>query len=386
MPRPRRLAVLTTGRADYGQLYWLLRGARADRTLRLQLVVTGSHLDRAQGRTVAEIRRDGFRPAAEVPMTPRRDDPEGAALAVARGTAGFARALARLKPDLLVVLGDRFELLAACAAATALRVPIAHLHGGEVTEGVLDEQVRHAVTKLSHLHFTAAEPYRRRVVGMGEDPRRVFNFGAPAVEALRRLTYLDRAELERRLGLSLAPPVLLVTWHPASLSGAEAASGVEPILRAVARSGARAVITFANADAGGRAVNARVKAFAAGRPGVRAVAALGRTGYLSLMRLCSAVVGNSSSGIAEAPSLKVPTVNAGDRQKGRLKAPSVIDCAPTEAAVLKAIRLALTPAFRRARCRGVNPYGSGRTAERILRVLKTVPLGERLLRKRFHDA
>ncbi len=382
----RKIAVLTTSRADYGLLYWLLDGIKHDRALKLQLIATGSHLSKDFGRTVTQIRKDGFSPAALVPMLAKDDSALEAARAVSRGTAGFAAALAKLQPDILVVLGDRIELLAAAAAAVALRVPIAHIHGGESSEGVLDEQVRHALSKLSHLHFAAAEPYRRRLIRMGEEPWRVFNTGAPGLEYIRRAKFLDRGALEKRLGMKLSSPIALATLHPASLSrNGKPDKTLDALLSALDKSGLRTVFTYANADAGGRALNRRVDAYVARRKGrATAVASLGQQGYLSLMRLCDVVVGNSSSGIIETPSLKRPTVNIGDRQAGRLRASSVIDCPGTAPAISKAINRALSRAFR-AQCTGKNPYGEGRTAQSMIGVLKTIPLGEPLLRKKFHD-
>lgn len=381
----RRVAVVTTSRADYGLLYWLIRGVHEDRDLELRLLVCGSHLGKAFGRSVRQIRADGFPVAAEVATLPSTEDGPGLARAVGAGTAGFGRALARLKPDVLVALGDRYELLAAATAAVLARVPIAHIHGGESTEGVLDEQVRHALTKLSHLHFTAAEPYRRRVLQMGEDPRRVFNVGAPGLEYIRRQRPLPRAELERRLGFDLRGDFALATFHPDALGAHAGASRVDAMLAALKGSGLRAVLTYANADPGGRDINRRLRAFAARDPRAAvAVPNLGQDAYLSLMRLARVVVGNSSSGLIEAPSLRVPTVNIGDRQRGRLRSGSVVDCAPTAPAVLRALRRALAPAFRR-RLNGENAYGRGDSSRRILHVLKTVPLGEALLRKSFHD-
>lgn len=381
--RPRKIAVVTTSRADYGLLSGLMRAVKRDPALRLQIVAGGAHLSRAFGATSREIEADGFRIAARVPTTPASDSPQAAAEALGVGTKGFARALARLSPDIMVVLGDRLELLAACAAAVALRIPIAHIHGGESSEGVLDEQVRHAVTKLAHLHFTAAEPYRRRVIRMGEDPRRVFNFGAPGLEALRELKPVGAAELSRRLGFDLTGPFAVVTVHPDAIS-----SGADRTLRAVLgaldRRKLRGVLTYAGADAGGRAINRILARYASERPGrAVAVASLGQRAYLSLLGRAAVVVGNSSSGVIEAPSLKKPTVNVGPRQDGRLRAPSVIDCKPDAAAVAAALGRALSPAFR-SRCRGRNPYGAGRVATRITGTLKAVKL-DGLLIKRFHD-
>lgn len=379
----RKIAVVTTSRADYGLLSRLMKTIAGDPALALQTVVTGAHLSRRFGLTVREIEADGIRIAARVPMTPAKDTPQAVAAAVGKGTTGFARELSRLSPDIVVVLGDRYELLAACSAAVALRVPIAHIHGGEASEGVLDEQVRHAVTKLSHLHFTAAEPYRRRVIRMGEDPKRVFNFGAPGLESLSETPRLSAAELREKLGFELSGPLAVVTVHPETSNGS-ADKTLDAVLSGLDRAKLRGVLTFAGADAGGRRINERLVRFAAGRPGrAVAVASLGRRAYVSLVERADVVVGNSSSGLIEVPSLKKPTVNVGARQDGRLRAPSVVDCAPTPAAVSAALRRALSPSFR-ARCRGLNPYGGGRVSEKITRVLKTVPL-DCLLIKRFHE-
>lgn len=384
--KPRRIAILTTSRADYGLLYWLMRAVDADPAARLLVIAAGSHLTTAYGRTADAIVADGFKIAARVNTLPSVDTPAGVARAIGKGTIGFTEAFLKLKPDLLVVLGDRWELLAACSAAVALRLPIAHIHGGESTEGALDEQVRHAVSKMAHLHFTAAEPYRRRLIRMGEDPARVFNVGAPGLEYIRRAKPLTRVELEGLLGFSLKPPLAAVTVHPLTLSASKGDGAVDAVLAALDRMGLRAVLTYANADAGGRAINARLKRYAARHPErATAVASLGQRGYVSLLAAADVVVGNSSSGLIEVPALRRPTVNVGDRQKGRLRAPSVIDCAPSPAAVSRALRRALSPAFRDRRCRGVTPYGDGRTADRILSALKSAPLGGALLRKAFHE-
>ncbi|MDX6769787.1 MAG: UDP-N-acetylglucosamine 2-epimerase [Elusimicrobiota bacterium] len=372
----RKVCVVTTSRAEYGLLEPVARAIAARRGLRLQLVVSGSHLSRAFGRTERAIR---LPIAARIPM-PAGDDAASQAKAVGRAVGSFAAAFARLRPDLLVLLGDRYELLAPATAAVALKIPIAHLHGGEASEGVIDEQVRHALTKLSYLHFVAAEPYRRRVIAMGEDPRRVFLSGAPGLENAAGLKPLPDAELSKLVGLPLTPPPLVVTYHPC---GKNPLGELDGILSAVAASGRRAVFTFAGADAGGRAVNARLKAFASRDPRrYRVHASLGARGWLSLLRRAAACVGNSSSGVIEAPLLRVPTVNAGARQDGRLKAPSVVDCAPSAAAVSAALRRVLSPSFR-SRLKGRSPYRGGAVAERIAAVLATADLAA-APRKTFH--
>jgi UDP-hydrolysing UDP-N-acetyl-D-glucosamine 2-epimerase len=384
--RRRKIAVLTTSRADYGLLSGTIARIDEDPALELQLLACGSHWSPAHGRTADEISADGRRVAARVDTLPKRDTPAGVAAAIGRGVQGFASAFARLKPDILLVLGDRYELLAACSAAVGLRLPIAHIHGGESTEGALDEQVRHAVSKMAHLHFPAAEPYRRRLIRMGERPDRVFNVGAPGIEALHRVATIGRKELEGRLGFSLAGPLALVTVHPTTLAGGNRDGVLESVLGGLERAGMRSVLTFANADAGGRAINERIRGYARRRPArALAVPSLGHEGYMSLMGLADVVVGNSSSGLIEAPTLGLPTINVGTRQDGRLRAPSVIDCAAKPDRIARALRRALSPAFRRSRCRGRNPYGSGRSSELIVNVLKTAPFGEELLFKRFYD-
>ncbi len=374
----RKVCVVTTSRAEYGLLAPVMRAVAARRGLRLQLVVSGSHLDAAFGRTAREI---AFPVSARVPMRGGGDDAASIARSVSGAIPGFVDAFTRLKPDVLVLLGDRYELLAPATAAVALRLPIAHLHGGEASEGVIDEQVRHALTKLSWLHFVAAEPYRRRVVRMGEDPRRVHLAGAPGLENIAALRPLTDAQLAAAVGLSLSPAPLAVTYHP---SGADPLRELDAVLRAVKASGRRAVFTFAGADAGGRAVNARLKAFAASDPRrFRVVSSLGNRGWLSLLRRAAACVGNSSSGVIEAPLLRVPTVNVGARQDGRLKAPSVIDCAPSAAAVSAALRRALSPSFRRS-CRGASPYRGGPVSRRIADALARVDLSG-APRKSFYE-
>lgn len=380
----KTVAVLTTSRADYALLRGTMRGIAHEPSLRLRVIACGSHLDRTRGFTVSAIEKDGFAVAARVASMPDADDAPAVARAVGRAASGFASAYARLKPDLLVVLGDRWELLAAAAAAVAAGVPIAHLHGGESSEGVIDEQVRHAVTKLAHLHLPAADLYRRRILQMGEEPRRIALAGAPGLENLANLEPMPREALERIVGLSLSEPFAVVTCHPET-AGRVDLSVVGAVLGAIDVLGLRAVVTLANADAGGAAINRRVLAWTRARRGrAAAVASLGAVGYPSLVRLSSVVVGNSSSGIIEAPFLRVPTVNVGDRQKGRLRASSVIDAAATQPAVAAALRRALSPSFR-FRCRGQSPYRGGRVSARVVAAIRRALKDPRLAYKSFRD-
>lgn len=382
----RRIAVVTGTRADYGLLYWLVHDLHAAPDFELQLVVTGMHLMARFGRTVEVIERDGFPIAAKVDLRLEDDSSLAVARAIGTGTAGLADAFTRLQPDWVVILGDRFEALAAACAAFTLRLPIAHLHGGEITEGALDDGYRHAITKLAALHFTAAKPYRRRVIQMGEPSERVYNVGAPGLEHWVRTPLLSRSELERALDFELGEPTLLVTFHPVTLDEGSPADQCRELLAALDAFGqARIVFTMPNADPGGAAIIPLLEEYVARHPQrCRLFASLGQQRYLSLLRHVQAVVGNSSSGIIEAPSAGCATVNIGDRQRGRLRAASVIDCAPRRSDIEAAIRRALDPAFRATLREVRNPYGDGHVAARILRVLREAD-PRALLRKPFHD-
>jgi UDP-hydrolysing UDP-N-acetyl-D-glucosamine 2-epimerase len=384
MTRKRTICVATGSRADYGLLRSLLRAIAADADLRLQVLVTGMHLSPAFGDTWRDIEADGFALSARVDMLEPGDTALATATSLGRGVIGSAEALQQLAPDMLVVLGDRFEMLAVAQAALVLRIPLAHLHGGELSEGAFDESIRHAITKMAQWHFVAAEPYRARVVQMGERPERVFNVGAPGLDALDGMDWLDRAALERELGLALRAPLLLVTWHPETLSAAAPVEAVDELLAALeAIPEATLVLTYPNADAGGRALIERIQRFVQADPARRcAAASLGHRRYLSLLRVADAVVGNSSSGLTEAPALKVATVNIGDRQHGRMKAASVIDTAARRADIEAGIRRALSPQFRASLPATRSLYGQGGAGARIKDILKTVPLA---VRKPFHD-
>lgn len=393
----RRICVFTGTRAEYGLLYWLLRELDAADDVELRLLVSGAHLAPAFGLTQRVIEADGFRIDAAVDMLLASDTAVGMAKSMGLGVIGFADALDRLRPDLLVVLGDRYEALAVASAAVLAQVPIAHVHGGELTEGAVDESIRHALTKLACLHFAAAEPFRRRILQMGEDPSRVHTVGAPGLDALLRAPLLSREELAQGLGVPLPSPLLLVTYHPVTLAeeGPDAALGA--LFAALdAFPEATVLITGPNADAGGRRIAAALSAFAAAaaaaaaghRPGrVSVHTSLGQPRYLSALSHADVVIGNSSSGLIEAPAVGTPTVNLGTRQQGRLRAESVIDCDETAPAITAAVKRALSPSFR-ARLPGVrSPYGphtEGGASCRIAQVLRSVDL-EGIAVKRFRD-
>jgi UDP-hydrolysing UDP-N-acetyl-D-glucosamine 2-epimerase len=383
----RKVCVVTGSRAEYGLLYWLLRDIREEHGLELQLLVTGMHLSPEFGMTVREIEADGLPIAERIEMLLSSDSPAGITKAIGVGVIGFADAFARLRPDIVVLLGDRFEILAAAQAAMVATIPIAHIHGGEVTHGAIDDAMRHSLTKMSHYHFVSAEPFRRRVIQLGEAPERVVVVGAPGLDHLRRTELMDRAELEASLGFQLRRPALLVTYHPATLAGVHPSEPMRELLAALDRSQAQTVVfTRPNADTHGRVINGLIDEFLERHPDrAHAFSSLGQKRYLSALRHVDAVVGNSSSGIIEAPAVPVATVNVGMRQGGRLRAKTVIDCAEKRGEMEAAIARAISPEFRDECVRGAtSPYGDGQASQRILRHLKEADL-DHAVRKRFFD-
>lgn len=387
MSRRRRICVVTGSRAEYGLLRWLMKEIAADPGLELQIIATGAHLSPEFGLTYEEIEADGFVVDARVEMLLSSDSAVGVAKSIGLGTIGFADAFARLRPDMAVVLGDRVEILAAAQAAMVARIPIAHIHGGEGSEGVIDEAIRHAVTKMAHLHFTAAEPYRRRVIQLGESPERVFNTGATGLDNFERIDLLDRSALEQSLQFNIGPgPLILCTYHPVTLREESTGAVMEELLAALDQLPAsRIVFTKANADVGGRLINRMIDEYVARSAGrAAAFTTLGQVRYLSLLREADVVMGNSSSGIIEAPSAKTATVNIGDRQRGRVRAPSVIDCGESRTEIVRAVDRALSPQFREIVAAGETPFGTAGASERIKVVLKETLL-DGILLKRFND-
>lgn len=386
----RSICVITGSRAEYGLLRGVMQGIADDPALELQTIAAGMHLLPEFGDTWREIEQDGFHIHRKVELFPtgisgRDDSPVGIAKAMGLGLGGFAEALQALRPDLVVVLGDRFEIFAAVAAALVARIPVAHLHGGEATEGLIDEAIRHSITKMSQLHFVAAEEYRRRVVQLGESPERVFQVGGLGVDAIRRVKRLGRDELEASLGMRFGERSLLVTFHPVTLEDATAEAQMRELLAALAGlHDTQLLFTLPNADTDGRVLIGMIESFVAGHANARAFASLGQQRYLSCLAQVSGVVGNSSSGLLEAPSFHIGTVNIGDRQRGRLRAASVIDCEPTRTAITAALDTVFSPAFRATLPTVKNPYGEGGASGKIVATLKAVPLGD-LLKKRFFD-
>ncbi len=374
----RTIGVVTTSRADYGIYRPVLRTIAAENSLQLSLFVGGSHLRPELGGTVRLIEADGWPIVARIDMLGDDDRPAAIAAAMGRGVTQFAAAYEKHRPHILLVLGDRFEMHAAALAALPLRIPVAHIHGGELSLGAIDDALRHSMTKLSHLHFVSTDEARRRVVQMGEDPQRVHVAGAPGLDNLREIQLLDRA------AMNLPERFVLVAFHPATLESDQTPLHVAELLAAIEASALPPVFVEANADTGGRGMNAMIDAYAATHPDALVARGQGTAFYFSAMALAEVLVGNSSSGIIEAASFKLPVVNVGSRQAGRLRPRNVIDVPPQRDAIRHAIDRAIGDGFRASLTDLVNPYGDGRAAERIAAVLRSVdPL--QLIFKPFHD-
>jgi UDP-N-acetylglucosamine 2-epimerase (non-hydrolysing)/GDP/UDP-N,N'-diacetylbacillosamine 2-epimerase (hydrolysing) len=381
----RRLGVVTVGRSDYGLYRPILRRIQEEASLALQLIVGGAHLSPDFGLTVKGIEADGFPIADRVPMLLSSDEPQGIAKSMGLGVVGFAEAYARCRPDLLLVLGDRFEMHAAAVAALPFTIPVAHIHGGESTEGAIDEALRHCITKLSHLHFVAADAYARRLVAMGEEPWRVTVSGAPGLDAIHALAPLDAGALQQRLGIRWNRPPLVVAFHPVTLEYEQAEWQTQELLEAIRAAAQPVLFALPNADTHGRRIRRMIEAFVEHQPESHFVEHMDSETYLNLLRHAAALVGNSSSGIIEAPSLGLPAVNIGTRQQGRVRAGNVIDVGYSRQEILDGLREALAPAFRERLAGAANPYGDGRASEIIVSHLVRVPLDDRLLRKRFAE-
>lgn len=380
----RKVAVFTGTRAEYGLLFWLLKDIQSDSELELQLLVSGTHLSPEFGNTFKQIECDGFVIDEKVEILLSSDTPVGVAKSMGLGVLGFADALARLSPDVIVILGDRFEALAAAQTAMILRIPVVHVHGGEITEGAYDDAIRHAITKLSYLHCTSTDEYRRRVIQLGEESSRVRNVGAIGLDHLIRSTMMSVSELALSLKFPLRQPYMLVTYHPVTLADESPEESFQALLDSLDRyTDYQIILTYPNADDGGRRIIPMLEAYASLHPDrVLAIPSLGQERYLSAVKGAAVVVGNSSSGIIEVPAFDVPTVNIGERQKGRLSAKSVIDCAPVEQAITEAILLAVEGRYKTPGETISNPYGQGDTSGQIVSMLKTMQLNAM---KKFQD-
>jgi GDP/UDP-N,N'-diacetylbacillosamine 2-epimerase (hydrolysing) len=381
----RKICIITGTRAEFGLLRLLMQEVQDAPECDLQIVATGMHLSPEYGLTYKEIEQSGFKIDYKVDMQLSSDSATSITKSIGMGTIGFAEAYEHLQPDLVVVLGDRFELIAAVTAALIALIPVAHLHGGETTEGAFDEAIRHSITKMSHLHFVAAPEYARRVIQLGEHPERVFLVGGLGVDVIRQIKLLTREELEESLDFKFGRKNLLVTFHPVTLSGKSSASEMADLLEALDQlQDTHLIFTMPNADTGGQELAAMVKEFVKNRPHTRAFQSLGHVRYLSCMQFVDGVIGNSSSGLAEAPSMGVGTINIGDRQKGRLSTDSIIHCASNFEGIHNALEQLYDPAFKALLSNAVNPYGSGGASHKIAEVIKNYPL-DGLLKNSFFD-
>ena len=377
----RKIAVVTTSRADYGHLYWPLRDLSAHPQVDLQLIVLGSHLSPEFGLTIREIEKDGFPIAARIECLLSSDSDVGMAKTIGLATLSLADALSQLRPDLLLLIADRYEMLAPASVALALRIPIAHIEGGEISEGAIDDAVRNALTKLSHIHFTSTEAARARIIAMDEEDWRAHRAGAPSLDHLRRNSLFSRADLEARLAIRIQDPATLVSYHPVTIAR-DTLNETDALFAALAALPGQILFCYPNADAGSRALIERTHSFLASREDSHIFVNLDALTYWSLLRQVDLFLGNSSSGIMETPSFALPTVNVGLRQQGRERARNIVDAAPEAPAILDAVRIAKSSAFRDSLAAMTNPYGDGYASAKIVEVLTTVTLGPDLLMKR----
>lgn len=381
----KEIAVITATRAEYGLLKPVILALQASPAFRVSVLVTGAHLSEAFGYTVREIEQDQIPIAARIPILSDSDSPRGVSQTMSNALLGFSAYFEAHRPDAVMVLGDRYEILAVCCAAMNARIPILHLHGGETTQGAIDEAIRHSITKMSFLHFTSNAQHRKRVIQLGEQPDRVFDVGAPGVENALHLPLLTKEELAQSIGFPLKRSYAIVTFHPVTLENASPEQQLSELFAAMDTFDLDYIITKSNADAGGQAINRAIDAYAKMRSNVAAFDSLGLVRYLSAVKYSAAVIGNSSSGIIEAPSFGVPTVNIGDRQKGRMQAQSIIQCKPEKADICRAMSLALSKPFRETAAHVRNPYGDGNTSQKIVSILEREFSKEIDLKKTFYD-
>ena len=381
----KKICVVTGTRAEYGLLYWLLKEIEADKDLELQLIATGMHLSPEFGLTYQTIEKE-FKINKKIEMLLSSDTSVGISKSMGLAQISFAESYDELKPDIVIVLGDRYEIFSAISAAMIAKIPIAHLHGGEATEGLIDEPIRHSITKMSHLHFTATEEYKNRVIQLGEHPSRVFNVGGMGIENIKRLKLLSKDEFEKSIEFKLNIKNILVTFHPVTLENSTAKEQFKELLDAIDElEDTNIIFTKANSDTDGRVINQMIDEYVI-KNSHKSIGftSLGQLRYLSALQYVDAVVGNSSSGLAEAPSFKIGTINIGDRQKGRIKASSVIDCEPNKDSILKSFEKLYSKEFQETLKTTINPYGDGCASKKIVEILKNVDL-KNILKKSFYD-
>ena len=381
----RKICVVTSTRAEYGLLYWLLKEIEADSELKLQLIVTGMHLSPEFGLTYKEIEKE-FKIDKKIEILSGSHTSLDICAEMARVYEKFAPALAELKPDILVLLGDRYEIFGVAGVASIMQIPIAHIHGGETTQGAFDEAFRHSITKMSHIHFAATNEYANRIIQLGEDPNRVFNVGGPGIENIKKLNLLSKEEFEKSIDFRLAKKNILITFHPVTLENSSAREQFDEILKTLDElEETNLIFTKANSDTDGDVINKMIDEYVKQNP-QKAVAfvSLGQLRYLSAIKFVDIVLGNSSSGLTEVPSFKKATINIGDRQKGRIKATSVIDVLPVKEEILVAIKKVYSKEFEQTLKDTINPYDGGYPSKKMVKILKEINL-EGILKKRFYD-
>jgi len=381
----RKICVVTGTRAEYGLLYWLMKEIEKDKDLELQLIVTGMHLSPEFGLTYKEVQKD-FKIDKKIEMLLSSDTPIGISKSMGLAQISFSEAYDELKPDMLVVLGDRYEIFSAVSAAMIARIPIAHLHGGETTEGAFDESIRHSITKMSHLHFTAADEYRKRVIQLGEYPEKVFNVGGLGIDNIKRLKLLSKDEFEKSINFKLNKKNILVTFHPVTLENLTAKEQFNELLKALdLLKDTNIIFTKANSDTDGRIINTMIDDYVKNNTDKSVCfTSLGQLRYLSALQYVDATVGNSSSGLIEAPSFKIGTINIGDRQKGRIMAQSVMSCTTKLESISDAFEQLYSHSFQKKLLKVINPYGDGGASEKIKDKIKKISL-EDILKKSFYD-
>jgi GDP/UDP-N,N'-diacetylbacillosamine 2-epimerase (hydrolysing) len=382
----RKICVITGTRAEYGLLYWLIKALHEADEFELQLIVTGMHLSPEYGLTYREIEKDGFPIEKKIEILLSSDSTIGISKSMGLAMISFSEAYVELMPDLIIVLGDRFEIFSAVSAAMISKIPIAHCHGGESTEGLVDESIRHCITKMSHIHFTSTEAYKKRVIQLGERPESVHCVGALGIENINRLPLLNKKDFEKSIGFKLGPKNLIITYHPVTLEKSSAEFQFNNLLKALEDlKEYHFIFTKPNADMDGKIIGQLIDDFVKAND-KKAVSfiSMGQLRYLSALKHVDGVVGNSSSGLLEAPSFKIGTINIGDRQKGRMKASSIIDCQPDYTSILNALVHLESAEFKKNLKNLVNPYGSGNSSNQIIEILKKTPL-ENILKKNFYD-
>lgn len=381
----RKICVVTGTRAEYGLLYWLMKEIQNNSNLNLQIVVTGMHLSPEFGYTFNEIEKDGFKIDKKIEMLLSADSPISISKSMGLAQISFSEAFDDLSPDILVLLGDRYETFSAASSAMISNIPIAHIHGGETTEGAIDESMRHAITKMSHIHFTAMKSYSDRVIQLGENPMNVFNVGGLGIENIIKLKLLNKNEFENSISFKLAKKNILVTFHPVTLELNSSATQFQELLDAIdTLKDTNIIFTKCNSDANGRVINHMIDIYVSKRNNSISFTSLGQLRYLSALKHVDMVIGNSSSGIAEVPSFKIPTINIGDRQKGRIKAASIIDCKPEKNEIINAFNRANHKNFHKILKNVINPYGDGIASKKIVKVLNSVEL-KNILKKKFYN-